>query len=139
MALSGRVVVADTLLTQREVCRQIVAGGGEYLLPVKGNQPTLRQDLANASPPPPLETGGTAGGTEGPAVPAWLRREWQRRGAWLSAAVDAPGRQRHGRWERRELWVLSDPELNRYAGSSGVAGEAWPHLQQVCRLERRGE
>ena len=26
--LQGRVVVADALLTQREVCEQIVAGGG---------------------------------------------------------------------------------------------------------------
>ena len=51
--------------------------------------------------------------------------------------VDAPPKQRHGRWERRELWALSDPELNGYAGSAGTAGEAWPHLQQVCRLERR--
>ena len=43
--LQGRVVVADALLTQREVCEQIVAGGGDYLLPVKGNQPALYQDL----------------------------------------------------------------------------------------------
>ena len=46
--LQGRVVVADALLTQREVCEQIVAGGGDYLLPVKGNQPTLYQDLVEA-------------------------------------------------------------------------------------------
>ena len=46
--LQGRVVVADALLTQREVCQQIVAGGGDYLLPVKGNQPALYQDLVEA-------------------------------------------------------------------------------------------
>ena len=51
--------------------------------------------------------------------------------------VDAPPKQRHGRWERRELWALSDPELNGYAASAGTAGEVWPHLQQVCRLERQ--
>ena len=44
--LRGRVVVADALLTQREVCEQIIAGGGDYLLPVKGNQATLYRDLA---------------------------------------------------------------------------------------------
>ena len=33
--LKGRIVVADALLTQREVCQQIVAGGGDCLLPVK--------------------------------------------------------------------------------------------------------
>ena len=49
--LEGRVVVADALLRQREVCRQIVAGGGDYLLPVKENQPTLHQDLVEAFSP----------------------------------------------------------------------------------------
>ena len=55
----------------------------------------------------------------------------------LTVWVDESPKRRHGRWERRELWALADPELNRYAGSAGKAGEGWPHLRQVCRLERR--
>ena len=51
--------------------------------------------------------------------------------------VDESPKQRHGRRERRELWALADPELNRYAGSAGTVGEGWPHLQQVCRIERQ--
>ncbi len=51
--------------------------------------------------------------------------------------VDVSPKQRHGRWERRELWALSDPEVNRYAGSAGSVGKEWPHLRQVCRLERQ--
>ena len=51
--------------------------------------------------------------------------------------VDAWPKQRHGRLERRELWALADPELNGYTGSTGTVGEAWPHLQRVCRVERR--
>ena len=51
LSLEDRVVVADALLTQREVCQQIVAGGGDYLLPVKENQPALRQDLVEAFSP----------------------------------------------------------------------------------------
>ena len=51
VSLEGRVVVADALLTQREVCQQIVAGGGDYLLPVKENQPTLHQDLVESFSP----------------------------------------------------------------------------------------
>ena len=31
---------------------------------------------------------------------------------------------------------MADPELNGYIGSAGIVGERWPHLQQVCRLER---
>ena len=49
--LQGRIVLADALLTQREVCQQIVSGGGDYLLPVKENQPALCRDLAEAFPP----------------------------------------------------------------------------------------
>ena len=35
------------------------------------------------------------------------------------------------------LWALTDPALNAYAGSAGTRGVAWPHLAQVCRIERR--
>lgn len=49
--LAGRLVTGDALLTQREVSRRIVAGGGDYLLPVEGNQPTLRDGIAAAFSP----------------------------------------------------------------------------------------
>jgi hypothetical protein len=49
--LEGKIVVADALLTQREVCRQIVDGGGDYLLPVKENQPALHGDLVETFSP----------------------------------------------------------------------------------------
>ena len=130
--LKGRVVVADALLTQRKVCEQIVAGGGEYLLPVKENQPTLRRDRWRWLFP--LLGTERAGG---PTVPPWLAAEWRARGAKLTVWADAPVKRRHGRLERRELWALADPELNGYVGSAGTVGEAWPHLQQVCRLERQ--
>lgn len=43
---------------------------------------------------------------------------------------------RHGRREERRLWALCDPELNGYVGSSGEWGTPWPHVRQVCRVER---
>ena len=49
--LEGRLVTADALLTQREVSTQVVAGGGDYLLPVKEHQPTLLADLQAAFSP----------------------------------------------------------------------------------------
>jgi DDE_Tnp_1-associated/Transposase DDE domain len=49
--LAGRVVTGDALLTQRAVCEQIVAAGGDYLLPVDDNQPTLRAELEEAFSP----------------------------------------------------------------------------------------
>jgi hypothetical protein len=44
---------------------------------------------------------------------------------------------RHGRREVRMVWALADPALNSYAGSAGEAGVPWPHLAQVCRVERQ--
>jgi hypothetical protein len=49
--LEGHVVMGDALQTQREVCEQIVAAGGAYLLPVKENQPALLDDLVAAFSP----------------------------------------------------------------------------------------
>ena len=49
--LAGRVVTADALLTQREVSEQIVAAGGDDLLPVDGNQGALLTDATAALSP----------------------------------------------------------------------------------------
>jgi hypothetical protein len=49
--LEGRVVTADALVTQREVCKQIVAQKGDYLFPVKENQPALHADIEAAFSP----------------------------------------------------------------------------------------
>ncbi len=46
LVLCGRVVTCDALHTHADVARRIVAGGGDYLLPVKDNQPLLREDIA---------------------------------------------------------------------------------------------
>jgi len=45
LVLTGRVVTADALLTQKEVAQTILAQGGHYLLRVKANQPRLLEDL----------------------------------------------------------------------------------------------
>ena len=39
--------------------------------------------------------------------------------------------------EERECGALADPEINRYAGSAGSVGEAWPHLSQIVCLKRQ--
>lgn len=46
VVLEGRVITADALLTQREVAQTILDRGGDYLMAVKDNQPTLREDIA---------------------------------------------------------------------------------------------
>lgn len=49
--VAGRVVTADALLTQRDISEQIVAAGGDYLLPVDGNQSALHDDAEAALSP----------------------------------------------------------------------------------------
>lgn len=46
LVLEGRVVTCDALHTHAAVAQTIMARGGDYLLPVKDNQPVLRQDIA---------------------------------------------------------------------------------------------
>jgi hypothetical protein len=60
LPVKGRIVTADAIQTHREICATVIAGGGDYILPVKDNQPTLRAEIeaafaepeAGLSPPP---------------------------------------------------------------------------------------
>jgi DDE_Tnp_1-associated/Transposase DDE domain len=60
LPLKGKVVSGDAMFTHRDVCAEVIEGGGDYVLPVKENQPTLLSDIkaafaepgAGLSPPP---------------------------------------------------------------------------------------
>ena len=60
LPVKGRLVTADAMQTHREFCAAVIEHGGDYILPVKDNQPTLRRDIAavfagpdaGLSPPP---------------------------------------------------------------------------------------
>ncbi len=51
MPLAGVIVTGDAMFTQREICRVITDGGGDYFFTVKDNQPTLKADIALAFGP----------------------------------------------------------------------------------------
>jgi predicted transposase YbfD/YdcC len=54
--LHEKIVTTDAMGCQKEIAQTIVAGGGDYILAVKDNQPTLHAELqaafAQAAPPP---------------------------------------------------------------------------------------
>ena len=57
--LTGKVVTGDAMFCQKSITETIVAGGGDYVLPVKGNQKNLLEDIQTAFatpvfPPQPL-------------------------------------------------------------------------------------
>ena len=97
--LAGRVVTADALHCQRETCQQILAAGGDYLVLVDANQPTLLGDISTLfDTPPPGEPFAFAEqrGRHGD------RREVRR--LWASTALrgylDWPGAAQVGKLER---------------------------------------
>lgn len=46
IVLTGRVITGDAMFCQRDLCEQVVAAGGDYLLTVKDNQPELKAAIA---------------------------------------------------------------------------------------------
>jgi predicted transposase YbfD/YdcC len=86
LLLQGRLISADALYTQRSVCQQVIAAGGDYLFFVKQNQPTLYQDLSLFFREPPLDCCD-----------------------WRTASTINKG---HGRLENRFLWAST--ELNDF-------------------------
>jgi len=47
-SLEGVLVTGDAMFTDKELCRQVVESGGDYLLVVKDNQPGLREQIETA-------------------------------------------------------------------------------------------
>jgi hypothetical protein len=76
LPVKGRVFTGDATFCQRDVAEQIVEGGGDYVLFVKDNQPSLKVDIAaglafeaekrrQAAAFYPLPRPGAAGGQRG--------------------------------------------------------------------------
>jgi hypothetical protein len=80
--LEGKLVTADAMFTHRDVCAQICQRGGDYLLPVKENQPILLKNIREVfqAPPaglsPPTEE---ALGREHPDGNSGRERSWSNR------------------------------------------------------------
>lgn len=104
--LQGKIVTGDAEFAQRNLSIQIVAGGGDYVWKVKGNQPALLADIAQVF------------AAQTPAPPGFSNPKPDFRVA----------RQRttgHGRIETRTLT----------ASSLLKDSSDWPHLEQVFRYE----
>src|SRR3954447_25834582 len=105
--LEGALVSIDAIGCQKEIASGVLAAGGDYLLAVKENQPTLHADVAAAFED--AEGAGFAG----------VRHD--------SYATKETG---HGRQEQRRYTVLYDLD-----GLS--TRDDWDGLSSVVRVERR--
>lgn len=104
--ISQRVITADAMHTQRGLAAQIIEAQGDYVLPVKENQPHLYKNIQALFAPEYPKPGFGKIQTD-----------------FLTAQKVNKG---HGRMETRS--ITTSEMLNAYA--------AWPGLAQVYRLER---
>ena len=83
LPIKGRLITADAIQTHRAICAAVIEGGGDYILPVKDNQPTLRADIeaafaapeAGLSPPPEQAPCRMPGSGHDRGQGAWSDRE----------------------------------------------------------------
>lgn len=119
LPLEGTVVTGDAMFTHRDFCETIVNGGGDYVLPIKGNQATLARDVADAFEDAPDGRAGSSDDGGKPGAGTGPDGDFE-----VATEVDKG----HGRIERRSL--TTTPLLNAY-----LAGD-WPGIGQVFRLVR---
>jgi predicted transposase YbfD/YdcC len=103
----GRVLTGDALYCQRTICRQVVEAGGDYVVVVDNNQPTLQDDIEQLFAPPPAPWPGHAPFTMDEQHAYTVEKA-------------------HGRLEERTIRVSS--ELAGYLD--------WPYLAQVFAVTR---
>ncbi len=104
--LRGKIVTGDAMFAQRALSIQIVGAGGYYIWTVKGNQPTVLDDIVCLFEATICVPGGSV-----------MHDDF--------VQAHTVGKN-HGRLERRTITVSS--MLKDYTD--------WPHLQQVFKLER---
>ena len=67
-----------------------------------------------------------------PIPPRWLTDQ----GGRITGVLKRDPKVRHGRRELRVLWAVNHPGVLRWLGSTGTHRTPWPHVRQICRLER---
>jgi predicted transposase YbfD/YdcC len=132
LALVSRTVTGDALYCQRTLCRQILAAGGDYLVVVKENQPTLLADIQTLfDQPPPGEVFSSVVQTSRGHGRHEIRRLWA--STALAAYLDWPGVQQVGKVERRvQQGNRSSGETRYFVTSHGPATTA----EQLLRMVR---
>ena len=99
LSLRGTIVTADALNCQRQIARQVIDQGGDYVLALKGNQPALFDDVRRFldDPETPLVSAGETDAGHGRIE----RRMASLSGdiAWLQESHAWPGLQAIGKVE----------------------------------------
>ena len=106
ISLHGAVVTIDAMGCQRSIVAKIIEGGGDYVLAVKDNQPTLHEDLK-----------------------LLFDEAIERNFEHMGYDYDEQAEKGHGRLETRRVWVTRDVQWLRERGE-------WPGLRSVVCVDR---
>lgn len=108
LELKGCIVTTDALGCQTEIASTVIEGEGDYVLPVKNNQKTLRQDIESLFDYAHEEDFED------------VEHDFHR-------TVDGG----HGRIEIRRTWTISDPEFIDWLDPNN----RWADLQSIGMVE----
>lgn len=112
LELEGCIVTIDAMGCQKEIAQGILDRGADYVLAVKQNQGRLYEDLKDL-----FEEAEATGFEDVPHDYATTLNK------------------NHGRLEKRECWVITDPECLEYLST----GQEWPGLRSVVKVVGRRE
>ncbi len=104
LVLTGQIVTIDAMGCQRSLAEQIVGQGGDYVLALKENQPTLHEDV--------IDCFAMADRMADPGL--------------VAITIDKG----HGRREHRRCEVIADPDVLAWLDPDGQ----WPGLRSVIRV-----
>lgn len=105
LALKGCIVTIDAMGCQRAIAQKIIEQGADYVLALKGNQPTLEQAVEHFF-------------VSGPAAEAHR----------TASAYTEQTEQGHGRVETRCAWITAELDAELRAA-------AWPGLRSIGMVE----
>jgi len=105
LALKGCIVTIDAMGCQRAIAQKIVEQGADYVLALKGNQPTLEQ-----------------------AVKPFFLTGPEAEAHWSQSDYHEHTEHGHGRVETRRAWISADLDAELRAA-------AWPGLQSIGLVE----
>lgn len=101
LTLDGAIVTIDAIGCQTAIAQQIVEQGGDYVLPVKGNQGNLHKDVVD-----------------------WFERAEAKRFSGEQYDLYETQETEHGRQDIRRYWVLTNidaiPALEQWAESTAI-------------------
>ena len=112
LELEGCIVTIDVMGCQKEIAQGILDRGADYVLAVKQNQGRLYEDLKDL-----FEEAEATGFEDVPHDYATTLNK------------------NHGRLEKRECWVITDPECLEYLST----GQEWLGLRSVVKVVGRRE